>query len=413
MNFDAVIIGGGFAGVAAAISAAREGLKVMIAEKSNCFGGAAVNCLVNPFMPFRSGDKLMSAGIFSEILDELKKLNGYEYNCQAVFDEEKLKLVLNRMILKENIFPLFHAVLIDVKTNNNKITSVILASKTQKIEVNAEYFIDCTGDGNLAVMAGCDYTLGRKSDNLCQPMTLCFRVGGVDTVLFWSELAELDKKYSKAKAEGKIKNPREDILPFDTLHDGVLHFNTTRVVKLNPTDVFDLTKAEIEAREQVFEIFNFLKVSAKSFKNAVLLWTASEIGIRESRMITGGHILCEEELLNCTKFEDSIATCNYDIDIHNPDGTGTSHHYFAPGEYYTIPYRCLCPQKNENLLVAGRCISSTHEAQASYRIMPTVCAIGQAAGTGTAVAFKQKCSVSDADIKKIREILVKNKAVIE
>lgn len=412
MKFDVVVIGGGFSGVAAAISAAREGLKVMIAEKSNCFGGAAVNCLVNPFMPFKSDDKLMSGGIFTEILEELKKLNGLD-NYNSSFDEEKLKLVLNRIILRENIFPLFHAVLIGAKTEKNKIISVTLASKTQKIEVEAEYFIDCTGDGNLAVMAGCDYTLGRKSDNLCQPMTLCFRVGGVDKNMFRSEISELNEKYKQAKKENKIKNPREDILVFDTLHEGILHFNTTRVIKLNPTDVFDVTKAEIEAREQVFEIFDFIKSNARSFKNADIISTAAEIGVRESRMITGMHILSEEELLNCTKFEDGIAACNYDIDIHNPEGIGTSHHFFAPGEYYTIPYRCLCPTKIGNLLVAGRCISSTHEAQASYRIMPTICAIGQAAGVGAAVSYKQNCDVADADIKTIRKILADNKAVID
>lgn len=411
MKFDVIVVGGGFSGIAAAIAAAREGLKVMIAEKSNCFGGAAVNCLVNPFMPFKSGDKLMSDGIFSEILEELIKMDGYD--GQAVFDEEKLKLILNRMILKENIFPIFHAVLVDVKTENNKIISAVFASKTQKIEAEAEYFIDCTGDGDLAVMAGCDYTLGRKDDNLCQPMTLCFRVGGIDTDVFWAERDELNKKYVKAQAEGKIKNPRENILVFTTLHNGILHFNTTRVIKYNPTDVFDITKAEIEAREQVFEIFDFIKQNAKSFKNAFLLNTAPEIGVRESRMIKGKYTLCKEDLINCVKFEDSIAACCYDIDIHNPEGTGTTYHFFKKGEYYTIPYRCLCPEKIENLLVAGRCISSTHEAQASYRIMPTVCALGQAAGVGAAVAYKQKSNVSDADIKKIREILIKNKAVID
>ena len=411
MKFDVVVIGGGFSGVAAAISVARQGLKVMIVEKSNCFGGASVNCLVNPFMQFKSEDKLMSGGIFSEILEELKKLKGYDGHL--TFDEEKLKLALNRMIIKENVFPLFHAVLVDAKTDANKISSVTLAFKTQKIEVEAKYFIDCTGDGNLAVMAGCDYTIGRKNDGLCQPMTLCFRVGGVDKNLFWSEFGEINKKYKQAKAEGKITNPREDVLVFNNLQKGVLHFNTTRVIKLNPTDVFDVTKAELEAREQVFEIFYFIKSFAKSFENAGILSTASEIGVRESRMITGGHILSEDELLDCTKFKDGIAACNYDIDIHNPEGTGTSHHYFAPGEYYTIPYRCLCPTKVGNLLVAGRCISSTHEAQASYRIMPTVCTIGQAAGVGAAVAYKQGCDVADADIKKIRKILSESNAVID
>lgn len=206
MKFDVVVIGGGFSGVAAAISAVRQGLKVMIAEKSNCFGGASVNCLVNPFMQFKSEDKLMSGGIFSEILEELKKLKGYDGHL--TFDEEKLKLALNRMIIKENVFPLFHAVLVDAKTDGNKISSVTLAFKTQKIEVESKYFIDCTGDGNLAVMAGCDYTIGRKNDGLCQPMTLCFRVGGVDKNLFWSEFGEINKRYKQAKAEGKITNPR-------------------------------------------------------------------------------------------------------------------------------------------------------------------------------------------------------------
>lgn len=411
MKFDLIVVGGGFAGVAAAIAAAREGLKVMIAEKSNCFGGAAVNCLVNPFMPFKSGDKLMSGGIFSEILAELTKIGGYDGS--SVFDEEKLKLVLNRMILKENIFPLFHATLIDAAADGGKITSVTFAGKAQKITAEADYFIDCTGDGNLAVMAGCEYTLGRESDNLCQPMTLCFRVGGIDKKAFFRELPELTKKYQKFREDGKIKNPREDILVFDTMHDGVLHFNSTRVIKLNPTDIFDVSRAEIEAREQVFELFDFIKSNGESFKKAAVLSTAAEIGVRESRMITGSHILTEKELLNCTKFADGIAACNYDIDIHNPEGSGTSHHYFAPGEYYTIPYRCLCPVGIGNLLTAGRCISSTHEAQASYRIMPTVCTIGQAAGVGAAVAYQQKCSVIDADIDEIRKILLKSNAVID
>ncbi len=410
MKFDVIVVGGGFSGVGAAIAAAREGLKVMIAEKSNCFGGAATNCLVNPFMHFYCDDKLLSGGIFAEILEELKKCNGYD--GANIFDEEKLKLVLNRMILKENIFPLFHATLIDAEVEENRITSVTFAAKSRKLKIEADYFIDCTGDGDLSVMAGCDYMLGRKNDNLCQPMTLCFRVGGVDKEEFFRELPSLNKKYDILRNDGKIKNPRENILAFDTLHDGVVHFNTTRIVKRNPTDIFDISAAEIEAREQVFEVFDFMKANAKSFQNAYLLTTAAEIGVRESRMITGKHILNADELLNCTKFDDGIAACDYCIDIHNPEGTGTSIHYFGPGEYYTIPYRCLCPLKIGNLLTAGRCISSTHEAQASYRIMPTVCTLGQAAGVGVAVAYRNRCDVADADIKEIREILRNSNAVI-
>ena len=154
-------------------------------------------------------------------------------------------------------------------------------------------------------------------------------------------------------------------------------------------------------------------IPTKSFcKNAQLLMTAAEIGVRESRMIEGEYILTQEDLVSCVKFEDSITACNYDIDIHNPAGAGTSHYYFPNGEYYTVPYRCLTPKGTTNLLTAGRCISSTHEAQASYRIMPTCVTLGEAAGTAAALAKKSECGVKEIDVKKLQEILVKNGAVI-
>ena len=142
-----------------------------------------------------------------------------------------------------------------------------------------------------------------------------------------------------------------------------------------------------------------------------MLSTAMQIGVRESRMICGEYTLTGEDLMACTKFEDSIALGNYDIDIHNPEGSGTSHYYFGPGEYYTIPYRTLIPKNAENLLVAGRCISVTHEAQASIRIMAIVCCIGEAAGTATAISVKDNKNVKDIDVKKLRNTLKKNGAV--
>ena len=127
----------------------------------------------------------------------------------------------------------------------------------------------------------------------------------------------------------------------------------------------------------LFNLFvRFLKENFEEFKDSVLLSTGIQIGVRESRRILGEHVLTQEEMIACTKFEDSVCVCNYDIDIHNPDGAGTSHRYFGPEEYYTIPYRCLVPKDTDNLLVAGRCISATHEAQASLRIMPTCCTLG-------------------------------------
>jgi hypothetical protein len=142
------------------------------------------------------------------------------------------------------------------------------------------------------------------------------------------------------------------------------------------------------------------------------MMTASQIGVRESRMIVGDYVLTENDCRAFTKFEDAVAACNYDIDIHNPEGTGTSHYYFPEGEYYTIPYRSLIPTGVSNMLVAGRCISSDHGAQASYRIMPTVCSIGEAAGVAIGIAAKSKIDTRSVDIKELQKKLKDNNAFI-
>lgn len=412
-KYDLVVVGGGFAGCGAAISAARQGLNVLLIEQGNALGGAAVNCLVNPFMPYwtkKDGERYdLSEGLFAEICSELEKLN-LNAICGNIFNEEYLKICLNRMLLSAGAELLFHSFLSDVQISDNTVSSVEVTSKSGKFNICADYFIDATGDADLAKLAGFPFRLGRETDNLCQPMTLCFRVAGVDLGLFSEERNNINKLYKEFKADGKIKNHREDVLIFGTLIDGVLHFNSTRIVKLNPTNTLDVTKAEIEAREQVFELFTFLHDNFKSFKNSTLLSSAASIGIRESRMIDGEYILTGDDLKNCVQFEDSIALGNYDIDIHNPEGSGTSHYYFPDGEYYTIPYRSLIPKGAKNLLVAGRCISTDHYAQASIRIMPIVCCLGEAAGCAASVAYKDKCSVGNIDIKKLQDILKANNA---
>jgi len=203
------------------------------------------------------------------------------------------------------------------------------------------------------------------------------------------------------------------LLVFFGLGEGIVHFNTTRIIRLDPTDPFAVSKAEMEGRRQIFELYTFLKENCPAFPNASICSTAVSIGVRESRKLKGEHILNAQELKDCTRFEDSIALGNYDIDIHNPEGEGTSHYYFADGEYYTIPYRCLVPKELDNLLVGGRCISATHEAQASIRIMPICATLGQAAGTAAAVAKQTGTCVHNVDVAKVQAILRKNGAAID
>ena len=419
--YDVIVCGGGFAGAAAAISAARGGAKVLLIEYNNCLGGAAAECLVNPFMPYWTHDEnkkriTLSTGIFSEICREMRKLSaeaeGAKY-CEndalmTTFNEEYLKIVLQRMALSAGVRLLFHTRCVGVKKSGQSIEAVTVSNKSGIYDIKAKCFIDCTGDADVTALSGCPVRVGREGDGLCQPMTLCFRVNNVDIPEFNKVRADIQKLYKQYRAEGKIKNVREDILIFGTTSDTTLHFNSTRIVKHSPISAEEVTEAEIAVREQVFELFSFLKKNAKGFEKAVLASTAMRIGVRESRMIDGEYVLTQDDLTGCRKFEDSISACNYDIDIHNPEGSGTSHWYFKDGTYYTIPYRCLIPKGADNLLVAGRCISSTHEAQASYRIMPTCCTLGQAAGTAAAMAVKGDGKVRNVDISQLRKTLTEN-----
>lgn len=416
-KYDLAVVGGGFSGVAAAVSAAEEGLSVVLVEKSGALGGAMSNCLVYPFMNFWTNNpetkekEYLSCGIFEKMRERQRLL---EPNAKDTkFNPEYYKMALDSMCEDAGVDILFHATLYDVVVDNKKIKSIKVIAGSEKIEIEADFFIDATGDGNLFYLAGCDFALGRKSDGLCQPMTTCFRMCGVDTDKLKEERPQIQELYKKYKEDGKIKNPRENILMFylnSGTQDDIVHFNTTRIVKLDPTNPFDVSKAEIEARRQIVEMITFLKENTESFKESVLISVASDIGVRESRKLKGEHILTQEELKACTRFEDSIALGNYDIDIHNPSGSGTSHYYFKDGEYYTIPYRSLLPKEIDNMLVAGRCISATHEAQASIRIMPICACLGEAAGTAAAVAKRTGTTTHSVDVKAVQGCLKKRGA---
>lgn len=416
-KYDLIVVGGGFAGVCAAMEAARHGQKVLLVEKFNCLGGAAVSCLVMPFMTYWSRDPetkekiFLSGDLFLEVIDQLQMCGGIDPTGKR-FHEEPLKLVLNRMCQRYGVDLLFNTTVISARTENGRILSLQAWGKSRMLELKADFYIDATGDAELSVLAGCRYQLGREQDNLCQPMTLSFRLGGVDRAKYLEVKPTINPLYQEFQRQGKITNPRENVLIFPTLRDDVLHFNTTRIVKHDPTDPVDVTRAEIAAREQVYEMLQFLQENIPGFENAYLQTTALQIGIRESRMVEGEYTLTGPELKALARFDDAIAVANYDIDIHNPEGTGTSHYYFAEGDWYQIPYRCLIPKDCTNMLVAGRCISSDHEAQASYRIMPFCAQLGQAAGAAISLARQSGKTLRTIDIAQLQTILRSEKFVI-
>ncbi|MBR5313673.1 MAG: FAD-dependent oxidoreductase [Clostridia bacterium] len=421
-KYDVVVLGGGFTGCAAALAAARQGQKTLLLEASGFLGGAASNCLIFPLMPYATTVKdengeskrhYLSRGILAELVRDLQETG--DIRGDSGFLDEAVKLLLDRKMTENGVQVLFHATLCGVTKDGNHITSVDVVTKAGVLTFFGKMFVDCTGDADLCAMSGIPTVLGREPDHLCQPMTLCFRVANVDKQAFYANREEMNRLHKEWLDAGRFTNPRENILVFDYPIDGMLHFNTTRVVKHNPVDPFDVTRAEMEARRQVQELLDFFRVNhLPGMENARLVYTAPSIGVRESRMLDGEYVLTGRDLVDCMKFDDAIAAGNYDIDIHNPEGTGTSHYYFPAGTWYTIPYRSLIPKAADadNLLVGGRCISADHEAQASVRIIPICTTTGEAAGVGAAVANRLGTTVQNADVKEIQRILTESGAYI-
>lgn len=409
-DYDVIVIGGGPGGVPAAIAAAGNGAKVLLVERYGFLGGMATAGLVNPFMSYRAGKVIIVRGLFSELLDRLDSAKALKSD-KAHFEAEAMKWVLDEWIADAGVHLKLHTLLTWVTYENGKINQVELSSKSGKSNVSADIFIDSTGDGDLAALAGATYEIGRPADAACQPMTLCFRMANVDTSKLPSR-HEINQRYELAKEQGRIDNPRENVLFFSSTNPGVIHFNTTRIIGKYATSNSDLTEAEQIGRQQVRQMVQFLQQEITGFENAYLMKIATQMGIRESRRITGHYRLTEDDVLQARKFRDGIACSSYCIDIHNPTGTGTRIQHVPKGDWYQIPYRCIIPENLNNCLIGSRCISATHSAHSSLRIMPVVAAIGQAAGTAAALCCAQNVAPVQLSAKLLRETLQRQGAFI-
>ncbi|MBR5220117.1 MAG: FAD-dependent oxidoreductase [Clostridia bacterium] len=412
-DYDLIVVGGGLTGVAAAVAASRQGLSVLLLEQDGSLGGAMSNSFVFPFMRYTYWEdekwKYLSAGIFKEMVERHRSIGGCsKYGWQP----ELIKMMLDDMIVEAGVDILFHTRVVNVVMDGRELKSVLAASKSGTLEIRAKFFIDASGDGELMALSGCAYQLGREEDNLCQPMTTCFRLSNVNMEKYYEEIPGLQKLYNEKQKTGEISNPRENMLIMGEVSRGVLHFNTTRIVKHNPVDPTELSRAEIEARKQVLEMFNFLRQNSEAFRESAIVSIAQNIGVRESRKLLGVHVLTADDLKSLTIFDDSIALGNYDIDIHNPEGTGTYIYSFPKETYYSIPYQSLLPRETDNLLVAGRCLSATHEAHSAVRIMPICTCMGEAAGVAAAQAVHTATNAHTLDIHAVQQTLETNGAKI-
>lgn len=441
---DVLIVGGGPAGIGAALGAAAAGADVILTERYGFLGGNATAALVMPLMSFHTqnprpekegsatlyptdhgrGDPVI-AGVVKTLLEHLVKSGGaispsLKTGYTVPFDPEIFKLAALDLLDEAGVHFLFHAFASEAILENHQIKGVVFETKSGPVVIHAKIVVDCTGDADVVAQAGAPYHIGREEDRLVQPMTLMFRMAEFERVAFeayvkehpdqWRGVHGLWDLVQKATAAGELELPREDLLFFATPHERETSVNSTRITRVLGTDVWDLSYAEWQSRRQMRQIAAFLRRYVPGFEKSYPVQSGVNIGVRETRRIVGDYVLTAEDILNARKFPDCIARSTYPVDIHNPEGTGTLIKRLPPGESYDIPLRCLLPQNVQGLLVAGRCISGTHEAHSSYRVMPVAMALGQAAGVCAALAAKSGKSPNGVAIQEVQTELVRQGA---
>jgi hypothetical protein len=293
------------------------------------------------------------------------------------------------------------------------------------VVVDCNYIVDTTGDADVCSAAGATVTHGRRSDGRAQPMTMVVQLGGFDQTA-WARSGgrmvgggdyamEGDcfaTEIATARARGQWTIPRTDIAMFWSMPSDPtrIAINGTRINGLSACNPFDVTAAEIEGRRQAQEILHLFKHYVPGGAGVHLLQTGPQVGVRESRRITGRAVLTEEDVRGGRRPASSVVSCSYPIDVHQPDGAGTQFERAVGEQAYGIPWPCLLPAGVDNIAAAGRCISATHEAAGSFRVMPTCMGLGEAAGTAVALAAAARAPLHSVPAERIRAVMDERKA---
>ncbi len=455
-HYDVVVVGGGAAGIAAATYAAKGGAKTALVEAGPNIGGELLSGLPIDGGLNQRGEWVVG-GFLKDLIDECDGMGGYvgTFNDwrlihMVCLDPEVVKLAAPRLVRRAGVDLYLYTFAEDVVVDGGHVKGVVVLNKLGRTLLSAEVFIDCSGDGDLCVAAGADFELGSGKGEF-QPLTIVFRMGNVDAGNLLSFIRDNPDEVAAGESpylcEGRDRagcaqglydqgqplayiHPKGPTLK-KAIADGVMYptalvstvpvsaprrevcVNSTRIANVDATDSEAMSRAFNDLVDQVWMCVNFLKERVPGFENSYYAATASRIGIRETRRIVGDHWLSTEDVKNARKNVEGVAKGAHHVDIH---GSGNDQVRIAVGDggSYDIPYGCLIPRKLENVLVAGRCLSSSREANGSARVMGTCMATGHAAGTAAAMSLtsNQPGLVREVAVSAVRHRLKEQNAVI-
>jgi hypothetical protein len=413
LDADVIVVGSGTAGATAAIAAARQGARTVLVERFGFMGGTSTQVLDTFYGFYTPGEVAhkVVGGIPDDVVHALKQRdaaferpNSFGAGMGITYDPFTLRLVWEALAQQAGVQLLYHSFCTDVLMDGRHIMGVVVDGKRGLMKISGRVVIDATGDADVCHQAGVPYERAGEIDP-AQTLTTTFRMVNVDTV----RAAAFGKKgmwarMEEAAASGQYNLPRREGSWHVTTQKGVTHTIMTRVADMDGTDPVALTRAEIEGRKQAFEYARFLRDFVPGYEEADLSWLNPSIGVRETRRIYGRYRLTREDCLGARKFEDAIGACGAPIEDHSP-GSITTWVYLPEGMTYDIPYRTLLPQNVDNLVVAGRCFSATHDAHASCRSMAQTMTMGQAAGMAAAMTVETDILPGDLPITLLQERL--------
>ena len=415
-TYDVLVAGSGPAGICAAVAAAREGAKVALIERYGVVGGNLTAGYVGPILG------MVGKGTMR---DEIVSLLGVPDNDMIgetgrAHDFERAKMLLAQFVNHPNIDVYLQTVVTDVVKEGNAVKGLVVTAGEGQFVLAGAVTVDATGDGLVSYLAGAQTEKGRD-DGLMQPVTLEFTIAGVDEsrgVICIGDVDDVklgDERFldycKRLAVAGEIPEKIAAVRLHPMVYPGYRQVNTTQVNGVDMTRVEQIFTADLELREQIYTLVDFFHKHLPGYESCRVISSGTTTGVRETRRVIGDYVITAEELAAGCRFDDVIVhRAEFIVDIHNPAGSGQAEEHIQYCDPYDLPYRCFTPKGIENLYTAGRCISGTHRAHASYRVMSICMAMGEAVGTAAAMCAAQGVTPRELDVKKLQNCLT-NKGI--